>query len=44
MPPVQDVRDQTNFHKLKGILEEVDLDKITPLQALQILYKIKNDL
>ena len=44
VPPVQDVRDQANFHKLKGILEEVDLDKISPLQALQILYKIKNDL
>mgnify|MGYP000358198477 CR=1 FL=1 len=37
-------KDKANFQKLKTLLEEVDLDKISPLQALQILYKIKGDL
>jgi hypothetical protein len=42
--PVEDIKDKANFQKLKTLLEEVDLDKISPLQALQILYKIKGDL
>ncbi len=42
--PVEDIKDKASFQKLKTLLEEVDLDKISPLQALQILYKIKGDL
>lgn len=42
--PVEDIKDKANFQKLKMLLEEVDLDKISPLQALQILYKIKGNL
>lgn len=44
LPPVENFREKATFQKLKGILNQVDLDKISPLQALQILYKIKSDL
>ena len=30
--------------KIKGDLESIDLDTITPLDALNILFRLKNDI
>lgn len=40
---VEKFKEKAKYEKIKGMLSELDLNGITPLQALQILMKIKGE-
>jgi len=42
--PKEEFLDKAQYEKIKSMLNGIDLNNITPLQALQLLVKIKEDL
>lgn len=43
-PPMQEFKEQGKYEKIKTMLSWLDLNQVTPLQALQFLMKIKEEL
>lgn len=42
--PKEEFLDKAQYEKIKSMLNGIDLNNITPLQALQLLVKIKEEL
>ena len=42
--PKEEFLDKAQYEKIKSMLNGIDLNNITPLQALQLLMKIKEEL